>query len=37
VEEAVQLLEDLILSMPENAVVPMARRELQKLKAGRGS
>ena len=37
VEEAVQLLEDLILSMPANAVVPMARRELQKLKAGRGS
>ncbi len=37
VEEAVQLLEDLILSMPENAMVPMARRELQKLKAGRGS
>ena len=35
VEEAVQLLEDLILSMPENAVVPMARRELQKLRAGR--
>ena len=37
VEEAVQLLEDLILSMPENAVVPTARRELQKLRAGRGS
>ncbi len=37
VEEAVRLLEDLILSQPENAVVPMARRELQKLRDGRGS
>jgi len=37
VEEAVQLLEDLILSMPENGVVPTARRELQKLRAGPGS
>jgi len=36
VREAVQLLEDLILSQPENAVVPMARRELQKLTDGRG-
>jgi hypothetical protein len=37
VEEAVRLLENLILSEPENAVVPMARRELQKLNDGRGS
>ena len=36
VEEAVRLLEDLILSQPENAIVPMARRELQKLRDGRG-
>ncbi len=37
VAEAVRLLENLILSQPENAVVPMARRELQKLNDGRGS
>ncbi len=36
VEEAVRLLEELILSSPENAVVPMARRELQRLRDGRG-
>lgn len=36
VEDAIRLLEGLILSQPENAVVPMARRELQKLRDGRG-
>ena len=36
VEDAVRLLEELILSQPENAIVPMARRELQKLRDGRG-
>ncbi len=36
VEDAILLLEELILSQPENAVVPMARRELQKLRDGRG-
>ncbi len=36
VEEAIRLLEELILSQPENAVVPVARRELQRLRDGSG-
>ena len=36
VDEAIELLEELILSQPENAIVPMARRVLQGLREGRG-
>ena len=34
VAEAVRLLEDLILSQPNSAIVPTARRELQRLQSG---
>ena len=34
VTEAVRLLEDLILSQPNSAIVPTARRELQRLQGG---
>jgi tetratricopeptide (TPR) repeat protein len=37
VEEAIQLLESLILSEPNGAIVPTARRELRTLRGGRGS
>ncbi|MDX1568169.1 MAG: hypothetical protein R3223_10245, partial [Longimicrobiales bacterium] len=33
-EEARALLEDLILNRPESAVVPEARRELERLRSG---
>lgn len=35
VEESIQLLEDLIVRHPDNAIVPIARRELGKLKDGK--
>ena len=34
VTEAIRLLEDLILSQPNSAIVPTARRELQRLRTG---
>ena len=34
VDEAIRLLEDLILSQPNSAIVPTARRELQRLQRG---
>ena len=34
VDEAIRLLEDLILSQPNGAIVPTARRELQRLQRG---
>ena len=34
VGESIQLLEDLIIRHPDNAIVPIARRELGKLKDG---
>jgi tetratricopeptide (TPR) repeat protein len=37
VDEAIRLLEDLILSQPNSAIVPTARRELQRLQRGVGS
>ena len=37
VEEAIRLLETLILSEPDGAIVPTARRELRTLRGGRGS
>ena len=36
-EEAIRLLEQLILNHPENAVVAVARRELQRLRSGGGA
>jgi hypothetical protein len=37
VDEAVRLLEDLILSQPNSAIVPTARRELQRIQRGADS
>ena len=37
VDEAIQLLEDLILSQPNSAIVPTARRELQRIQRGADS
>jgi hypothetical protein len=37
VDEAIRLLEDLILSQPNSAIIPTARRELQRLQRGVGS
>ena len=37
VDEAIRLLENLILSQPNSAIVPTARRELQRLQRGVGS
>ena len=34
VDEAIRLLEDLILSQPNSAIVPTARRELQRIQRG---
>jgi tetratricopeptide (TPR) repeat protein len=34
VEAAIRLLEDLILGQPNSAIVPMARRELQRIQSG---
>jgi hypothetical protein len=34
VDEAIRLLEDLILSQPNSAILPMARRELQRIRRG---
>ncbi len=33
-DEAIQLLEDLILEQPNSAIVPIARRELQRIQSG---
>ena len=37
VDEAIRLLENLILSQPNSAMVPTARRELQRIQGGAGS
>ena len=37
VEAAIRLLEDLILGQPNSAIVPMARRELQRIQSGADS
>ena len=37
VDEAIRLLEDLILSQPNSAIVPTARRELQRIQRGEDS
>ena len=37
VDEAIQLLEDLILGQPNSAIVPTARRELQRIQRGADS
>ena len=37
VEEAIRLLEDLILGQPNSAIVPTARRELQRIQSGADS
>jgi len=37
VDEAIRLLEDLILSQPNSAIVPTARRELQRIQRGTDS
>ncbi len=37
VEEAIRLLEDLILGQPNSAIVPTARRELQRIQGGADS
>jgi len=37
VNEAIRLLEDLILSQPNGAIIPTARRELQRIQRGSDS